>query len=261
MKNIRTYSVEIIHKNDSSRIFLDKLGKKLGFKKPEDWYNLQLDDLRNGSKSLLRFGSVAKLVQYTYPEHKWLHWKFIRVSTGYWDKQENARNFLDWLSQQLGFQSMEDWYGVTIKDFHENGGATLLLKYKDSFPKLLETAYPQHQWMIWKFERISEKMWGQLEQRHRIQLTHWLTKELMIVDLDDWYRVSRAQLRRNVSLAVFSKYPLEQLLQESYPHYNWDIDKLRLKHNNIVASQKILIKILQDIFPSCGKNGKHTNLW
>jgi hypothetical protein len=52
-----------------------------------------------------------------------------------------------------------------------------------------------------------------------------------------------------MSLTVFKKFPLEMLLQEAHPHYPWDVTKLQCKGANMRASQRILAKTLQEIFP------------
>jgi len=45
--------------------------------------------------------------------------------------------------------------------------------------------------------------------------------------LDEWYRISWEQISEKMSLEFFKKYPLEQLLQETYPDCAWDIPKLQ----------------------------------
>ena len=57
--------------------------------------------------------SPSKLISSVYPEHKWLLWKFSRVPSGFWEKSENQRNFLENLASELQIKNIEDWYNVT----------------------------------------------------------------------------------------------------------------------------------------------------
>ena len=47
---------------------------------------------------------------------------------------------------------MEDWYQVTQDDFNENGGENLLACYKDSPFSTLIGVFPEHNWMLWRFQ-------------------------------------------------------------------------------------------------------------
>ena len=49
-----------------------------------------------------------------------------KIGTIIWNsKKVSERNLMDWLGNQLGFKEMDDWYGVTVKQIHENGGSGL----------------------------------------------------------------------------------------------------------------------------------------
>ena len=78
-------------------------------------------------------GSPSKLVMAVYDTHQWKQSRF-NTQPGYWNNKNNQRNFMDWLGNQLGFKEMDDWYGVTIKQIHENGGVTLLANMEALLP-------------------------------------------------------------------------------------------------------------------------------
>jgi hypothetical protein len=61
---------------------MDMVGKELGFKNMEDWYKITFKDIEvNGGISLLsnHGGSLSKLVQFVYSEHKWKSSKFKKT--------------------------------------------------------------------------------------------------------------------------------------------------------------------------------------
>ncbi len=51
---------------------------------------------------------------------------------------------MDSLAKKLNITSVEGWYGITSKTFHEHGGAGLLDKYNGSTSKLLTTLLPDY---------------------------------------------------------------------------------------------------------------------
>ena len=48
-----------------------------------------------------------------YPNYKWLPWKFKQTSNGFWKEENNIKEYMNWLSEQLNIKTMEDWYKVT----------------------------------------------------------------------------------------------------------------------------------------------------
>src|SRR5690348_9510194 len=96
-----------------------------------------------------------------YPDYKWLFWRFNEhVHDCCWKNEENHRLFFDWLFIQLGYKEMDDWYNVTQEDIHKYGGSRLLNGYySDSPSKALQSVYPEHEWMMWKFGQTSKSFW------------------------------------------------------------------------------------------------------
>jgi hypothetical protein len=249
-----TQSNPMLHK--TTKKFVDRLGNKLGLKKMEDWYGITIKQIvRNGGAELLkRYDNLpSKMLQLAYPQYSWKIWMF-KVPKGYWNDKENQREFLDWLGKHLGFQKMEDWYNITSKDVIDNGGIGLILKFADS-SKLVQSVYSEHLWMTWRFQRGSIPPSTELSLEKRVEFIKWLAKELLITDdnLDDWYRTSWNHIDRIVSLSQFKQYPLEQLLKEAYPHQSWDIAKLQSKNGKMKASQRILVRMVQEVFSDYGE--------
>jgi len=87
-----------------------------------------------------------------------------------------------------------------------------------------------------------------------------LKEKLKIIDLNDWYRISWNQIREvHQYMSVFQKYPLEKLLEESYPHHQWNISTLQSKGKYVKSSQRWLRIIIQELFPQSGNNNNNNN--
>lgn len=240
--------------------FLDDLGRHLEFQKMDDWYKIMGKRIaeHGGYTLLTRYGhSTSKLVMSVYPNHKWISSSFDPTLGTRWGSKENQQQFLERLARHLGLKKFEDWYNVTAKQITENGGSRILDKYKGSPSKLIMSVYTDYKWDPQNFKSRASKMPpGYWENKdNRISMIEHLTKELKIEDLSDWYRVSFSQIAEiHKNMVVFAKYPLEKLLPEAYPNYEWDIISLQNHRNG--ASQRWLRATLQQIFPKAGSNYK-----
>jgi hypothetical protein len=223
------YKFTTLYWNQSHRNFMEWLGRQLGFQKMEDWYSVTYYSICSfGGKGLLsKYGnSPSKLLISVFPDHNWVLFKFQSVPMGFWMKENNCRGYLDWLGEQLGFQSREDWYNISTKDICDRGGHRLLAKYGNSPAKMVQSVYADDIWFPWKFS--NSKMY-QLDQQQRLNLIDWLQSKLQVISSDHWHRLSLSQIGSVVSLQIFRKYPLELLLKEKYPQINWDINKISIK--------------------------------
>lgn len=241
---------------ENRRSFLDWIGQQLGFKNLDDWYNITAKDiLDNGGQELLgQYGGLSnKIIQDVYRDHVWDSNRFLDTKMELDDNSHHKR-FLDKIGKALGFKNMEDWYKISHKNMIDMGGSSILHKYGNSPAKLIQSVYPQHDWKMWKFKRDAGGTWSQLEQQQRFELVQWLAKELKIESLDEWYRISWSQISEKLPLDIFKKYPLEQLLTETYPFHKWDVPRLQVKKRggSSKSSQRILAKMLEEVFPSLG---------
>src|SRR4051812_24981805 len=104
----------------------------------DDWYNITQEDIyKHGGYGLLSTyynNSPSKALQMVYPEYNWTQWRFGYTPHGFWDKQENKREFFDWLAIQLEHKETDDWYNVNKEDICKHGGQTLLNNYYGGSP-------------------------------------------------------------------------------------------------------------------------------
>src|SRR4051794_2071200 len=92
------HSSEIHSKRkDSDRIFLENLGKKLGFDGMDDWHHIKLEDIsRNGGNRLLKRykNSPLLMLRSIYPEFSWNILLMNPKPRGFWMDKDNCRVFL-----------------------------------------------------------------------------------------------------------------------------------------------------------------------
>lgn len=162
-----------------------------------------------------------------YPEADWLPWLFDVIPKGFWEQKVNQKAFLDWLEKKLGYKSKEDWYQVTSKDFLANHGGGLLMHYFNGSPSALVMAvYSDYEWHPWLFTKTPESFSGEEMKR----MLKYLENSLKLRTLDDWYRVTSAQLaERKVFYQIQKEGGLETVLPKYYPEHKWDMSILKDK--------------------------------
>jgi len=129
---------------DNHSKYLNYLGGKLGFKTREDWYKLTRRTVKeNGGNELFQiYGDVYHLVNALLGEREvdgdgkrkerafsFLPWKFEAVPSGFWDRLENRKWYIDWLKVESKLLSEKE---LQRKHFMDNHGRGLLSKYNDS---------------------------------------------------------------------------------------------------------------------------------
>ncbi len=112
--------------------YIKWLGKRLDYKKPDDWYGVTRQQFeRNFGNQLMKYynGSPLAASMDCFPNHDWLEWKFARVPVGFWKKKSNRERYLDWLEKKLKIHKPEDWNRVRRADLKNNFGGGLLAIY------------------------------------------------------------------------------------------------------------------------------------
>src|SRR4051794_6153333 len=91
--------------NETKRKFLDDLGKHLGYHVLDDWYAITSRQImQKGGTVLLQKhnNSYVKLLEQTYPEHKWVLHKFTNQPKKFWQIEENQKNLFDSIAKKIG---------------------------------------------------------------------------------------------------------------------------------------------------------------
>lgn len=98
----------------------------MGLSKREDWYKVATQRLCEiGGESLMKKHSYSmhKAMSTVYPDHPWLPWLFVPITTGLWKSADIKERYIKWLSDQIGINKLEDWYDVTQDQLKEFGGS------------------------------------------------------------------------------------------------------------------------------------------
>lgn len=130
------------------RRYMQWLGKRLGYRRLDDWYRIKGSDFKRnyGGELIKQYRSSASaMVVDLIPRSAWCEWMFTRVPPGFWDCLENRRRYVRWLGKRLGYRSMEDWAKVCRRDFGKHCGGSLMGRYRSCWDLLTE-CFPQWDW-------------------------------------------------------------------------------------------------------------------
>lgn len=213
--------------------------QELGYKNLEDFYNISSDTISKlGGKALIEKvydGSLIKSLQSIYPNHKWFPWKFQgHISRGFWDHPDSQKTFMKWVGEELGYKNMEDWYKVTHADIAEKGGRAFLEKFGNSPTKLLQSVFPEHDWMTWRHQVVPHGYWEVVENQR--DFVDWAGKTLGLKKMEDWYKVTKKEIEKLGGNTLLHRYGSPfKLIGSMYPEHNWKQNKFK---KNIVDKIK-----------------------
>ena len=114
------------------RRYMKWLGEQLGYRRLDDWYGIRYDRVvaHRGKRLLERYHkSASAAVIDLIPRRQWHEWMFSRVPTGFWDRPENVRRYVDWLGKRLRIRRLSDWHRVGKREFIDNFGGSLLQRF------------------------------------------------------------------------------------------------------------------------------------
>ncbi len=166
---------------ENQKAYMKWLVEKLGFRKPEDWYELTGKMIRaNSGDGLLttKFdGSVSGMVGALVeaPEGGWLPWLLRGVPSSFWDDEANQKAYMEWLGEKLGYTKPEDWYLLTQDLIQENSGNGLLQQKFIGSPSEMVKALVEAPEGGWKLENFFADL-GKMEGRMRDILSRWLNE-------------------------------------------------------------------------------------
>lgn len=194
------------------RVYFDELGKSLGIVALEEWYQVEMDRV-NGT------GNLFQQLRSAYPKHKWKAWLFRgSVPHGYWESASNQLEYMQWLAQVLGINSMQHWHSVTKKDFLANHGSRILQKYANSPSKLIQSVFPEHEWSQSERHRVSKGYWDDIANQKRFMEA--LFAKLGMDNPEQWKSVTLTTIRENGGLSLTQRYEsqgVDYLLHQLFP--------------------------------------------
>jgi len=133
------------------RTFLDKFAEIHGYDSlnPHCWYNSTREDLwiYGGRGMLEHYQSFKKAILDGYPEIalQVYSFKYGTEKYGYWQAQDNTRQFFDSLSRAKGADPLNPdlWYATTYRKICEAGGQPIFKSNHGSYFRTIWNNYPE----------------------------------------------------------------------------------------------------------------------
>ena len=170
----------------------------------------------------------------------------------FWQYKANQKRFFDWLMIQLGYECMDDWYNVTGKDIHMNGGGGLLMRYNDSPSVALQSIYPGHNWDLQKFKKKPTRFW-----QHKHNQRKYFDQLMIQLDykcMNDWYDVTVEDIHKNGGVGLLNLYNGSPsiAIQSVYPEHTWILQnfhkkKRRSRNANIELQQSKVQELVAEV--------------
>ena len=150
-------------------------------------------------------------------------WFGNRVPNGYWDIRENRVRYLDWLGEQCGFVTPEDWYNVRKHNFQSHSGGGLLRnEYGSSVLAAMCDYKPEYDWKPWLFGGAPNGFWNVRANRNRYM--GWFGQQLGIETVEGWYGVTGADFFNHHGGGLLNnqfKGSVQALLRDYMPDFEW----------------------------------------
>ena len=178
--------------------FMNKLKQKYNLNTPEDWNSITTTHIiSNDGKTLLNKYSIYELKCLACPEGKMVFNNQYK-SSGYWEKQENVRNFLNKLKEKYNLNFPEDWNSITATHVQLNEGWYLLKKY--SMFELKCMACPEGKSIFMNPPQVS----GYWENQENIdKFISKIKEKYNLKTPEDWKRISRRQITSEGGSGLF----------------------------------------------------------
>jgi hypothetical protein len=101
------------------------------------------------------------------------------------------------------------------------GGGSLLMNHKNSRLQLLQNAYPEYNWLPWKFDVLPHKFFDNVNNQRKFM--EWAGKELKIKEMSDWYKITNKDMFSvgGFTLCKRYKFAVPSLLVTVFTEYKW----------------------------------------
>lgn len=246
-------SKSIFEDAETRKTFMNELGKKLGYKSMDDWYDInQKSFLMNDGRQLHKYynNSPTKAVMDVYSQHKWEVFKFKIVPNGYWHNQNNRIHYMDWLGKTLGYKEMDDWYNIEYNSFVLYYGETLLTTYYSGSPKrVVMDVYSHHKWLPWLFRKQHNKYLTSIEYHQWVcEIMEGWASKLSIKQPLQWLYVDLGTIERKMQFGtlLLRNHGLHGLLKLVYPSIEWD-DQIS-KSPRLMRAEENLMRLFSSYF-------------
>jgi len=101
---------------------------------------------------------------------------YAEIPRAAWKDVATLRRFFDSLGKAFNLSFPNDYYKITSKQIEAHGGLNLLKAFDKSVVGAIVAAYPEHEWQIWRFERVPKGFWQNDE--NVMKYLQWLQKQI-----------------------------------------------------------------------------------
>jgi hypothetical protein len=98
--------------------------------------------------------------------------------------------------------------------------------------RLLAKLYPEHSWVLWKFQKVPVSFWADITNQR--ELLDSVGRDIGVKTLEDWYKIPLSKITSSLGATfVYHRYRGSKikLLQTVYPEFAWDYSKFSKKKN------------------------------
>lgn len=211
--------------------FLSRLGVRLGYLQPSDWYRMTRRQLiASGASGLLaRYGdSPREVLRSVWPdaENGWLPWRFSSSVRSFWSHPVRRRQFLDWLRQRLGWgPNLDSLYQLSPQLLHQHGGKSLLRYHAFSTARAVQDLYPEHQWQPWRFTHAPRSTWHDATSLY--SFFEWIRAEALNIEIPQIASFPRDVIKALGGGRFLRAHAnsVPKMLQSAYPNLHLDSQK------------------------------------
>lgn len=174
--------------NENLMKFLEEIQKKLNLQTQEDWNKLTRREIEKyGGRTIFTRLSMYEVKCLGYPQGK----SFFtdKNKPGYWDDENNVKEFLISLGKKLNLKNANDWNSITRKQIELNGGGPFIQKYSMNEIKCL--AFPDGK-LIYNPENKPAGFWENSE--NILRFIEDLREKYNLKTAKDWNSISSKQI-------------------------------------------------------------------
>ena len=186
--------------------FLSKIKEKYNLNTPEDWNSITATHIQsNGGTRLLSKYSMFQLKCMACPEGKSIFNNPKQVS-GYWENEENIRQFLNKIKEKYNLNTPEDWNSISHKIIRLNGGKVLSSKY--SMFEIKCMACPEGKSIFNNPKQVA----GYWENKENvIKFLSKIKEKYNLETPEDWNSITKSHIQSNGGHRLLAKYSMYEI--------------------------------------------------
>ena len=138
-----------------------------------------------------------------------------------WDDKRFLKYYLLWLGRKLDFKSFDDYHSLNNDLILNNRGRMLIPNYQHHCYFILKKAFPNYEWLPWRFSRKPLGFWHKLSNRKWFM--RWLVNDKKFNSPDDYYKITSTMIKDNGGGTLLSSHydSVFSLVSSTFPEYEF----------------------------------------